>query len=239
MDTWGGTEARPLGSIAVNRDGNGISRSEPKPRPTDGEKLRQAMKAVIAEYAIRWPCPVATDPNIYEARLEILARDLGDMAPGLARKAGDAVARIPGRPNVLPSASEIYAAAEAIIAERAAARAASEREQAMQHGQRAPVPGDKVATYHAANRLALNNGGRVIQTDDGELFRLGDPGERRGVRSDGSAIVPWFHHNKGDGDTVPNGWYCKHDDVAALSDCYRQHAARFVLRGAMIVERGE
>lgn len=201
----------------------------PRPKATRGH--RQA----VAEIGLRYRPSNAADMEAHRLRLELLACDLSEISPALIRAAGDRVAQ---SSDFMPKASEILAAAREIVAERQ--RAPRDGIAISADGEiiAKPQPGDKVAAYHAANRLALNNGSRVMQADDGELFRLGDPGERRGVRSDGSAIVPWFHHNKGDGDTVPNGWYCKHDDVAALSDCYRQHAARFVLRGAMIVERG-
>lgn len=102
------------------------------------------------------------------------------------------------------------------------------------HRQAAPDGNDRAAAYHRANVMALSKGFRVMQTDDGELYRLGDPGERRGIRSDGSAIVPWWHDKAGDDDKVPPGWYVRQEDAATLDACYRQYGAAFHMRGASI-----
>ena len=202
--------------------------------PSDGEPSKP-MLAVVHEFAIRWPCPKDTDPDFYSARLKMLARDCGEMSPGLLRKAGDYVARIPGRFNTMPSASELYQAAEQVIADRAAKQVAEQRQHAAEQGRPMPQPGDKSAAYAAANLRALKAGMRGMQTASGELFRLGEPGERRGVRRDGSAIEPFFRR-PGEVDGVASGWYCRAEDSEVLAACYRHYEARFTVRGAMICD---
>lgn len=194
------------------------------------------MKAVLAEFLIRWPCPVATDEEHYLARMTLLFADCGDLAPGMMRKAGDFVARVPNRPTVMPSASEIMGAVEAIMADRAAKQAAMQRAEMQERGQAGPMIGDKAAAYHRANVRCLQRDFRVMQTDDGELYRLGDPGERRGIRHDGSAIVPLFRHD-GEVEGVPNGWYVRQEDAAVLDACYAKYGARYRMQGAKVVER--
>ena len=202
-------------------------------RLTDGEvEPSKATKAAVYEFGIRWPCPRDVDPDRYEARLKLLARDCAELAPGLLRKAGDKVARIPGRFNVLPSASEIHQAANELIAERAARQNAEQREAFNATG--GVQIGDKAAAYHRANAACLAKGMKVMQTDDGELFKLGDKGERRGIRPDGSAIVPFFRH-EGEVEGVPAGWYVRQEDAATLARCFNEYEADFHMAGARVL----
>lgn len=170
----------------------------------------------------------------HRLRLELLAVDCSEISPALLREAGDRVAR---ESPYLPKASEILAAAREIVEERQRIQAASERHRAFEAGRPVQI-GDKAAAYAMANVRAMQQGMRCMQTADGSLFKLGDRGERRGVRPDGTAIEPFFHHHKGEGDTIPQGWYCKQEDVSALSRCYAEYGAGYMLRGAMIIERG-
>ena len=211
----------------------------PKLSETDGDdRLPKPIEAVVYEFAIRWPCPKDTRPEFYQSRLVMLGRDCVEMAPGLLRKAGDRVARIPGRFNLLPSASELHKAANDLIAERAAKQTADHIAHAEAQGRPAPVMGDKSAAYAVANLRALKAGMRVMQAEDGGIFRLGDPGERRGVRRDGSAIEPFFRRQD-EVEGVPPGWYCRSQDSDVLAACYRHYEAQFAVRGSMIVEAAE
>jgi hypothetical protein len=193
------------------------------------------MKAVMAEFLIRWPCPAAVDEDHHLSRMLLLFSDCRDLAPSMMRKAGDTVARTPHRPTVMPSASEIIGAVETIMADRAAKQNAMMRDEAVQRGQPMPT-NDRAAAYHRANVACMAKGMKVMQTDDGELYKLGDKGERRGIRPDGSAIVPFFRHD-GQVEGVPAGWYVRQEDVAALARCYSEYGAGYELRGAKIVER--
>ncbi len=197
--------------------------------------MSAAMKAVMAEFLIRWPCPASTDEGHHLARMTLLFADCRDRSPGMMRKAGDVVARTPHRPAVMPSASEIITAVEAIMADRAAKQEADKRQAAADAGRPLPPVGDKAAAYARANLDAIRKGWRVMQTDDGSLFRLGDPGEMRCVRRDGSAIVP-FHRKDGEVEGVPAGWYVRQEDVEVCAACYRHYCAGFHLQGARVVE---
>jgi hypothetical protein len=197
----------------------------PRPKATRGH--RQA----IAELGLRFR-PAATEEHEAHAfRLELLAVDCADLAPGLLRMACDVVAR---EARFLPSAAELRAAAQRIVEERQRVRDAAAYQAT---GQPMPVAGDKAAAYARANRMARDKGWRVMQAPDGELFKLGDFGERRGIRGDGSAIVPFFRR-EGEVDGVPPGWWCRQEDAAALAQCYREYDAEFALQGCLIVERG-
>lgn len=234
MDTWGGTEARQL-SVTVNPSGE-VEQWNSSEGWNENWAPKAALLQVMTEWLVRWPCPASHDEEHYVRRMCLLIWDCRDLQPALLRKAGDYVARIPNRPTVMPSASEIMGAVEQLMAARAAKQAAAMRQEAQERGQPMPAIGDKAAAYHRANLRHMEaTGGRVMQTDDGELFKLGDRGERRGIRPDGSAIVPFFHHRKDASDTIPQGWYCRQEDVAALSECYRRYGAEFILRGAMVV----
>ncbi len=236
MDAWQETTGQALANIESSRVGQGSSALPPKLSETDGdERLPRPIEAVVYEFAIRWPCPKDTLPSFYQSRLIMLGRDCAEMAPGLLRKAGDRIARTPGRINVLPSASELHQAANEIIAERAAKQEADKRQAAAEAGRPLPPVGDKAAAYARANLDAIRKGWRVMQTDDGSLFRLGDPGEMRCVRRDGSAIVP-FHRKDGEVEGVPAGWYVRQEDVEVCAACYRHYGAGFGLQGARVVE---
>jgi hypothetical protein len=196
------------------------------------QKATRGHRQAIAELGLRFQPANAADLEAHRLRLELLASDCAEIAPSLLRDACDMVAR---DAKGLPYASEILAAARHLVEERQRIQAATER---TQYSGPMVQPGDKAGAYRAANLRALQSGARVMQADDGSLFRLGDPGERRGVRGDGSVIEPFFHHRKGDDDTIPQAWFCRQEDAAALARCYAEHGAGYVLRGAMIVERG-
>jgi len=229
---WQDITGRALANVAD-------SRSEAAAQWTSSEtssenfKLSAAMKAVMAEFLIRWPCPAAADEEHHLARMLLLFSDCRDLSPGMMRKAGDYVARIPNRPTVMPSASEITGAVEAIMADRAAKQAAMQRQE-WQEARPANRPQmDTRLIRHAEINRNRSDGFAVA--DDGSMFRMGCD-ERRGIRADGTVIAPWFHHAKGDDDAVPPGWYCRQEDAAALADCYRRFGSQYRLRGCMIVE---
>jgi len=90
-----------------------VSVGEEPPNPT------AAHKACIAELLLRFPCPRDVDPDSYQARATLLAKDCAALAPGLLRKACDRVAQTA---RGLPYASEILTAAATIVAERQAAQ---------------------------------------------------------------------------------------------------------------------
>ena len=175
---------------------------------------------------MRFPAARDVDARQYQARLDYLANDLAHLAVPLLRAACDRVALTA---RGLPYASEIIAAATQIVEERQ--RAAVRDKTAATSG---PSMGDKAAAYAMSNLAHIAKGGRVMQTADGSEFKLGDRGERRGIRPDGSAIEPFFRH-EGEVEGVPAGWYVRQDDVAALAQCYRQYDAEYRLSGAKIV----
>jgi hypothetical protein len=205
-------------------------------RDDDGDaKPTKAHEAVVYEFGLRWKRLEKEDPDQYNARLRLLMRDCAGLAPGLLRKAGDRVAIDTARyrTNSLPSSVEIHIAAEAIMAERAAKQMAAERE-AFRPQPGATHLGDKEAAYASGNLTALGKGMRLMMTSKGDSFRLGDVDECRGIRDNGSAIEPWFHHSA-DGDGIPSGLYCLKPDASVLADCYRQSRAPFRVDGCRIL----
>jgi hypothetical protein len=175
---------------------------------------------------LRFPAARDVDQRQYQARLDYLANDTAHIAVPLLRAACDRVAQTA---KGLPYASELLAAAAQLVEER-------QRVQPSGTSGQATATNDRAAAYHRANVACMAKGMRVMQTDDGELFKLGDRGDRRGIRPDGSAIVPFFRHD-GQVEGVPAGWYVRQEDVAALARCYSEYGANYELRGAKIVER--
>jgi hypothetical protein len=173
---------------------------------------------------LRFPCPASVDGDDYAARLELLARDTAHLAPALLRKACDLAAQTA---RGMPYASELLNAAATIIEHRQAATRDDRPTRSTQLG-------DKEAAYASGNLTALGKGMRLMMTSKGDGFRLGDIGERRGIRDNGSAIEPWFHHSA-DGDGIPSGWYCLKPDASVLADCYRQSRAPFRMDGCRIL----
>lgn len=121
-----------------------------------------AHKACIAELLLRFPCPRDTDPDDYQARAELLTKDVAALQPGLLRKACDRVAL---STRGLPYAAEILEAARQIVAERQAAQAAESRA----NGERTAVNGGLVQTLLERNRLlAERNAGHRWVIRDGK-----------------------------------------------------------------------
>lgn len=113
-----------------------------------------AHRACIAELVLRFPCPRDTDPDDYAARAELLARDCAGLQSGLLRKACDRAAL---SAKGLPFASEILAAATAIVEERQAAQArdhqpeqrmASDRERRMREANLRLMEQGRPFRYH-------------------------------------------------------------------------------------------
>lgn len=104
------SEARQLGSIAPVQASTGLSATSDEPlKPTRGHK------ACIAELALRFPAARDVDHRQYQARLDFLAQDTAHIGVPLLRAACDRVAQTA---RGLPYASEILAAATAIVEER-------------------------------------------------------------------------------------------------------------------------
>lgn len=93
---------------------------------------------------------------------------------------------------------------------------------------------DKAAAYARSNLDCIRKGVKVMQTASGELFKLGDRGEMRGVQRDGSAIEPFFR-KAGEVEGVKCGWYVRQDEAEVLAACYRHYGAEFTVRGSMVV----
>lgn len=122
-DPWRETGARQIGHIAGQSEWSSsatlpvtqVSIGEEPPKPT------AAHKACIAELLLRFPCPRDVDPDSYQARASLLAKDCAALQPALLRKACDRVAQTA---KGLPYASEILSAAREIVAERQASQTA-------------------------------------------------------------------------------------------------------------------
>lgn len=119
------------------------------PRP----KATRAHRQAIAELGLRFRPSSIEDLDAHAARLELLALDCADLAPGLLRMACDAVAR---DARFLPSASEIRSAATALVEER-------QRMQA--HVDRAAQP----SRPDAGKGLVIGDSGRVSYEPPREL----------------------------------------------------------------------
>lgn len=110
-----------------------------------------AHRACIAELLLRFPCPRDTDPDDYQARAELLAKDCAALRPGLFRKACE---RVVLTARGLPYAAEILEAARQIVAEHDAAQAAEARGR----GER-PAQAGLVQTLLERNRLLAERNG--------------------------------------------------------------------------------
>lgn len=198
----------------------GLSATSDEPlKPTRGHI------ACIAELSLRFPAARDTDSRQYQARLDFLANDTAHLAVPLLRAACDRVALTA---RGLPYASEIITAATQIVEER---QRAAVRDKATTTA--GPAMGDKAAAYALANLAHIVKGGRVMQTADGETFKLGDKGERRGIRPDGSTIEPWHAKDPGE---AKGHFRCRSEDRHALERCYREYDADFrVLENCKIV----
>jgi hypothetical protein len=162
---------------------------------------------VMAEIGIIWPCPKDTDPEFHAQRIGMLGWHCRELAPGLLRKAIDLVAIKPGRPNTLATASEIMAAVEHLLAERAAMQRAVELEHRQLDGSRSQQPSsgitvekgrieyippqDQIDAAHEYNR-------RMIR--EGSPWRIVAQGNCRAhvLVEDNGTIVPNWRCN-GDG----------------------------------------
>ena len=87
---------------------------------TDGgaepRKPTRAVEAVIYSWGIRWPCPRDTNPDTHDMRLRMLMHDCASIAPADLKRVGD---RLATRLKWLPSAAEVHAEYEALLADRA------------------------------------------------------------------------------------------------------------------------
>lgn len=112
MDTFQQLASNRLANIggqSVSTYSESLEIDEGRPKPT------RSHHACIAELVLRFPCPRDLDPDAYEARAKLLARDCAHIAPALLRKACDRAAQ---SARGLPYASEILQHAAAIVEER-------------------------------------------------------------------------------------------------------------------------
>lgn len=187
MDTWGGTEARQLGSIVQAPALSGPSANSPSETISEPLKPTPAHKRAIAELALRFPAGNTQDPDQYQLRLEYLAKDCAHIAVPLLRAACDRAAQVA---RGLPYASEILACAAQIVEERQRAKA-YEGATFNSDGEiinRAPDaqlgdPGDNVERCRERNMQLMREGatyrvfpvgayntGRVQVEDDGAIW---------------------------------------------------------------------
>lgn len=152
-------------------------------KPTRGHK------AAIAELVLRFPCPRDTDPDSYRARVEYLEKDVAHIAVPLLRAACDRAAQ---SARGLPYASEILACATAVVEDRQRAVEADARQRGapIQHGPKSQDE-ERVELSRQYNRDNAAIGQPIRWTKDMEMFRIGDPGEKRWTRDDGSVTGPW------------------------------------------------
>jgi hypothetical protein len=188
----------------------------PRPRAT------RAHRQAIVELGLRFQPSNSTDLEAYRLRLELLASDCSHISPTLLRAACDRVAL---QAKGLPYASEILACAKLIIEERD--RAATP--DAQFHQSRST---QRREAYAARNRDAAANGelGRI--TADRQFFRMDDPWELRGCRSDGTVIEPRF-------DDVARSWVVSETDIAVLEQQYLTHDRVWRVCGNAIGRRVE
>jgi hypothetical protein len=228
---WAELTGRALASSAVTLPSRASSDYTPSLRPGEEAKPSKAIEAVVYEFGIRWPCPRDVDPDRYDMRLRDLMRLCAGFAPGLLRKAGDRVAVVPGRPFTLPSAGELHEAADAIMSDRAAMQNAAQRREDPQAPRPMTGGGTPDGKASAARRYNIDNaakGSPFRWTDGMDAFRIGDPGERRATREDGSVIEPWFGDDK--------HWRTPKGDEGAWSRCHAAHETHYELRGGVILD---
>ena len=145
---WQETGAQPLSRI-VDRSDWKCSETQPVMSVSIGEEPPSptaAHKACIAELLLRFPCPRDIDPESYQARASLLAKDCAALQPGLLRKACDRAAQTA---RGLPYASEILTAAATIVAERQAAQPGRD---AFEPGSTASIPTGSFAPGSSEHR---------------------------------------------------------------------------------------
>lgn len=228
---WAEVTGRALANSAATRPLTASSDYTPSLRPGEEAKPSKAIEAVVYEFGIRWPCPRDVDPDRYDMRLRDLMRLCAGFAPGLLRKAGDRVAVHPGRPFTLPSAGELHEAADAIMTERAAMQMAAQRRDDPREPRPMAGGGTPDGKANAARRYNIDNtatGNPMRWTDNMDVFRIGETGERRATREDGSVIEPWFGDDK--------QWRTPKGDENAWSRAHEAHDTHYALRGGVIVD---
>jgi hypothetical protein len=186
----------------------------PRPRAT------RAHRQAITELGLRFQPSNSTDLEAYHVRLELLASDCSQIPPTLLRDACDRAALLA---KGLPYVSEILACAKLIVEERHHAATSDAQLQKSRSSRREEA-------YAASNRDAVAKGefGRI--TADRQYFKMDDPWERRGCRSDGTVIEPRF-------DEVARSWIVSEIDKAVLAQQYLTHNRVWRVCGNEIVRR--
>ena len=195
-----------------------------QPKPTRGHH------ACITELGLRFPKARDDDPQSYALRMDYLAKDCAHITVPLLRAACDRAAQ---SARGMPYASEILGHAAVIVEERqtAAARAATPHGRPVPIDPRADALTEKSRQY---NRENADIGSPVRWSTSMDIFIIGDLGERRATRADGSIIEPWFKPAT-PGQQGGNSWHPPEGATAELSAAYREHGARFaVVRGEIV-----
>ena len=170
---WDDITGRAVANAGQVHQSTGLSATSEEPlKPTRGHM------ACIAELSLRFPAARDTDSRQYQARLDFLASDTAHLTVPLLRAACDRVAQTA---KGLPYASEIIAAATAIVEER-------QRVTQCEATGGQPVMGDRAAVYANINRQQLAAGRKLFFTDAGDQFMEG-PQEPRRVMPDGTVRV--------------------------------------------------
>jgi hypothetical protein len=148
-----------------------------KPKPTRGHF------ACITELGLRFPKARDDDPQSYALRMDYLAKDLAHLAVPLLRAACDRAAQ---SARGMPYAAEIIDCAKAIIEDRQ--RVAGP----VNDARNSTVDRNIGKLAGLAREYNLDNqrkGSPMRWTDAMQLFRIGDPGERRWTNANGEVVA--------------------------------------------------
>jgi hypothetical protein len=119
MDTWGGTEARQIGTVISNAATRLSTCSEtPLEMMTDlppRQKATRGHRQAIAELGLLYRPANAEDLEAHRLRLELMATHCSEISPALLREACDRVAKYS---EFLPRPAELLAVARQIMEER-------------------------------------------------------------------------------------------------------------------------
>lgn len=169
----------------------------------------------MGELGLRFKPERAEDQPDARAALQLLMEDLSDIPPHILAVAVREISRTRPKHYGLPGASEIIERCKDIL----------------DRDKPAPAAGEPDARTKAARRHNIDNaskGSPLRWTSGMELFRIGEVGERRACRDDGSIIEPWFN-------SETCTWHPPEGCGDLLDAAYERYGARYRVIAGQIV----
>lgn len=180
------------------------------------------MALILGGLGLRYKPERDEDQPDAKAALQLLMEDLSDVQPHFLEQAVREISRTRPKHFGLPGASEVIQLCKDIL----------------DRNKLEPVAGELDTRGKTARCYNIDNastGSPFRWTKDMELFRIGDLGERRASRDDGSIIEPWFKRGEpgsGDGNT----WHPPEGCTNLLNAAYERHGSRYRVVAGQIVE---